>query len=106
MGAGSDPEVRGERLVTESRVAALVLVMEELWAEVRASQGGRVGLAVEVSVRLDVPTLCKREECEFVASVLGSSVMVRPVRLEELRVNMVCSAGVFMLSDLAGRRGA
>lgn len=74
MGTGSDPEVRGENLVIESSVTVLVLAIEELWAEVRASQGGLVGGAVEVRVRLDVPAVCKRAECEFVTSVLGFSV--------------------------------
>lgn len=70
----------------------------------RASQGGLVGGAVEVRVRLDVPAVCKRVEREFVASVLGVSVTVRPVRLENLGGKVVCSVGVLMLGDLAERR--
>lgn len=103
IGIGSDPEVRGEKLATESSVTALVLAIEELWAEVRASQGGRVGGAVEVGVRLDVPAVCKRVEWEFVASVLGFSVTVRLVRLEETSVKAVCSVAMLVLSDLAER---
>lgn len=88
MGTESDPEVRGEKLVTESSVTGLVL------AEVRASQGGWVAVAVEVGVRLDVTAVL----CAFVLSVLGFSVMVRLVRLEELRVK-----AVLMSSDLEER---
>lgn len=103
MGPGTDPEVRGENLVTESCVTVLVLAMEELRAEVRESQGGRVGVAVEVSVRLDVPAVYKRVAYEFVASGLGFPVMVR---LDRLGVKVVCSVGMLMFSDLAERRRA
>lgn len=81
IGPWSGPEVRDGKLVTETRVTA-----EELWAETTVSQGGRVGGAVEVRVRVDVPAVCRRVECELVASVLGLSVTVRLVRPEEMRV--------------------
>lgn len=84
----------------------LVLAIEEPWADVRASQGGRVGGAVEVRVRLDVPAVCKGVEREFVASVLGLSVTVRLEALEVTRGKVVCSVGVLTLRDLMERRRA